>query len=146
MNPQPSNDLAGVPAPQDGAVATQLLIVSDQDRARRFYVDVLGATVARERDPVVLQLAGAWLILNGPGGPTADKPGIRAVAPSDPSVFSAALNLRVADVVGTWRRMRDAGAEFLTDPIDRGPEIRCFLRDPDGHLIELGQRTSPDAT
>ncbi|HVH30206.1 MAG TPA: VOC family protein, partial [bacterium] len=31
------------------------------------------------------------------------------------------------------------GAAFLTPPIDRGSEIRCYMRDPDGHLIEVGQ-------
>jgi catechol 2,3-dioxygenase-like lactoylglutathione lyase family enzyme len=35
------------------------------------------------------------------------------------------------------------GAEFLTPPQDRGPEIRCYVRDPDRHLIEVGQ-TSPE--
>jgi hypothetical protein len=34
------------------------------------------------------------------------------------------------------------GAEFLTPPIDRGVELRCYMRDPDGHLIEVGQVTT----
>ena len=117
------------------------MIVSDQDRSREFYVDLLDASVVRERDPVVLRLGGAWLILNGAGGPTPDKPGLSAAPPSDMSVFSAALNLRVADVQAMWKALSAKGAQFLTAPIDRGPEIRCFLRDPDGHLIELGQAT-----
>lgn len=29
----------------------------------------------------------------------------------------------------------------MTEPIDRGPEIRCYMRDPDGYLIEMGQAT-----
>jgi catechol 2,3-dioxygenase-like lactoylglutathione lyase family enzyme len=33
------------------------------------------------------------------------------------------------------------GAQFLTPPQDRGGEIRCYVRDPDGHLIEVGQTT-----
>src|SRR5215471_13678234 len=96
-------DLAGVPAPQQGVVATTLLIVRDQDRSREFYVDVLGASLIRERDPVVLRLGGMWLILNGGGGPTPDKPDIVAAPPSDPSTFASALNLRVPDVHATWR-------------------------------------------
>jgi hypothetical protein len=36
----------------------------------------------------------------------------------------------------TWALLRVLGDEFL--PKDRGSEIRCSLRDPDGHLIELG--------
>jgi lactoylglutathione lyase len=131
--------LAGVPAPRDGLVGTTLLIVSDQDRSREFYVNVLCASAIRERDPVVLRLGGMWLILNDGGGPTPDKPETIAAPPADRSRFSSALNLRVADVHSTWQRLQSAGAEFLTSPIDRGPEIRCYLHDPDGHLIEIGQ-------
>jgi uncharacterized protein (TIGR00369 family) len=131
--------LAGVPAPRHGVVGTTLLIVADQDRAREFYTGVLGASAIRERDPVVLQLGGMWLILNDGGGPTADKPDTIAAPPDDRSHFSCALNLRVADVHSTWQQVKDAGGEFLTGPIDRGPEIRCYLHDPDGHLIEIGQ-------
>jgi hypothetical protein len=29
----------------------------------------------------------------------------------------------------------------VTPPIDRGAEIRCYMRDPDGYLIEVGQST-----
>jgi uncharacterized protein (TIGR00369 family) len=135
--------LAGVPAPRDGVVATTLLIVSDQDRSREFYVDLLGASAIRERDPVVLRLGGMWLILNAGGDPTPDKPEIVAAPPADRSRFSCALNLRVADVHSTWQQLERAGAQFLTGPIDRGPEIRCYLHDPDGHLIEIGQSHTP---
>ena len=31
------------------------------------------------------------------------------------------------------------GADFLTPPIEREAEIRRYIRDPDGHLIEVGQ-------
>ena len=33
------------------------------------------------------------------------------------------------------------GDEFVTPPIDREAEIRCYMRDPDGYLIEVGQST-----
>ena len=137
--------LAGVPAPRDGVLGTTLLIVSDQDRSREFYVNVLGASAIRERDPVVLRLGGMWLILNIGGGPTPDKPETVAAPPADRSRFSSALILRVADVYSTWERLQSAGAEFLTGPIDRGPEIRCYLHDPDGHLIEIGQMNTTGA-
>jgi uncharacterized protein (TIGR00369 family) len=92
----------------------------------------------------VLRLGGMWLILNGGGDPTPDKPAIIAAPPADRSRFSCALNLRVADIHAAWQQLSSAGTEFLTGPIDRGPEIRCYLRDPDGHLIELGQRPAAD--
>jgi lactoylglutathione lyase len=31
------------------------------------------------------------------------------------------------------------GAHFLTEPKDHAIEIRAYTRDPDGHLIEIGQ-------
>src|SRR5262249_29977218 len=131
--------MIGVPAPQEGVVATTLLIVGDQDRSRQFYTEVLGASLVREHDPVVLQLGGMWLILNSAGGPTPDKRDVAAAPPPDRSVFSTALNPRVADAQATWREFTQAGAQFITEPIDNGREIRCYLRDPDGHLIEIGQ-------
>jgi hypothetical protein len=35
------------------------------------------------------------------------------------------------------------GAQFLTPPKQHQYEIRCYIRDPDGHLIEVGQTTDP---
>jgi hypothetical protein len=60
-------------------------------------------------------------------------------APSDLNHASAFLNIRVADIHAVYKLWSARGAEFLTPPIDRGVEIRCYLRDPDGHLIEVGQ-------
>jgi lactoylglutathione lyase len=50
------------------------------------------------------------------------------------------LNLRVADIQATYE-WRSRGAEFLTPPKVHSREIRCYMRDPDGHLIEVGQTT-----
>jgi len=33
--------------------------------------------------------------------------------------------------------------KFLTPPKQHETEIRCYIRDPDGHLIEVGQTTLP---
>jgi hypothetical protein len=49
------------------------------------------------------------------------------------------LNIRVADIASVYEQWHARGARFLTPPIDRGSEIRCYLRDPDNHLIEVGQ-------
>ncbi|HEX5191636.1 MAG TPA: VOC family protein [Solirubrobacteraceae bacterium] len=51
------------------------------------------------------------------------------------------MNLRVADVQSCYEQWSSRGAEFVRPPIDRGAEIRCYMRDPDGYLIELGQAT-----
>lgn len=134
-------DAKGMPAPSEGFVVTHLLIVADQDRSREFYHRVMGAEVVRERDPVMLRLANSWLILNAGGGPTDDKPDVIAAPPQSAHVLTSALNIRVADVAATYREWRARGAEFLTDPKDHGREIRCYIKDPDGHLIEVGQST-----
>ena len=129
------------PAPATGFVVTHFLVVSDQDRSREFYQSVFGATVVLERDPVILRLANSWLILNVGGGPTDDKPTVTLTLPRDPDETSAFLNLRVADIRAAYAEWSAKGAEFLTEPKDHGREIRAYIRDPDGHLIEVGQAT-----
>ena len=127
------------PAPQEGFVLTHFLVVSDQDRSREFYKNLLGGQVVLERDPVSLKVANSWLILNVGGGPTDDKPTVSLTTPSDPNRTSAFLNIRVADIATVYREWSARGAEFLTEPKDHGREIRAYIRDPDGHLIEVGQ-------
>jgi lactoylglutathione lyase len=130
------------PRPQQGFVVTQFLVVSDQDRSRDYYQTVFGATVVRERDPVIMKLVNTWLILNVGGGPTDDKPTVTLTTPPDPDRTSAFLNLRVADIRAAYSEWSARGAQFLTEPKDHGAEIRAYIRDPDGHLIEVGQTTA----
>jgi len=51
--------------------------------------------------------------------------------------------VRVADIAATYREWSAKGVEFLTEPKDHGVEVRAYIRDPDGHLIEVGQLTRP---
>jgi catechol 2,3-dioxygenase-like lactoylglutathione lyase family enzyme len=51
------------------------------------------------------------------------------------------MEVRVSNIHQAYREWRAKGAQFFTEPKDRGGEIRCFLRDPDGHLIEVGEAT-----
>ena len=135
MNPE------DFPAPKDGFVITHFLVVSDQDRSREFYRSLFDGLVLLERDPVIMKVANTWLILNGGGGPTDDKPTVTLTTPRDPNQTSAFLNVRVADIHQVYREWSAKGAEFLTEPKDHGQEIRAYIRDPDGHLIEVGQAT-----
>ena len=73
--------------------------------------------------------------------PDSHKPVVTLEPPSDPDRVSSFLNIRVADIRAIHEQWRARGAKFLTPPIDRGSEIRCYMRDPDGHLIEVGQTT-----
>jgi lactoylglutathione lyase len=129
------------PAPKEGFVITHVLIVADQDRSREFYRSLLGGQVLLERDPVIMKVANTWLTLNTGGGPTNDKPGVSLSTPADPARSSGFINVRVADIAKVYEEWSAKGAEFLTEPKDQGREIRAYVRDPDGHLIEVGQET-----
>lgn len=127
------------PAPTQGILLTYFIVSRDVDRSRRFYVDVLGGEAVLEGEPTIVALANGWITISTGGGPTDDKPTVTLEPPSDPDHASAFLNIRVADIRAMYQQWTARGAKFLTPPIDRGAEIRCYLRDPDGHLIEVGQ-------
>ena len=119
---------------------TRLLVVSDAERSRGWYTDVLGATLYREYGGTscVLELLGQWLLLVTGGGPTDDKPTVTFVPP-DPDRVSAELIFRVPDCRGAYATLTERGAEFLTPPVDSGYEVRAFFRDPDGPLFEISE-------
>jgi lactoylglutathione lyase len=132
---------ANEPLPASGFVVATLLIVKDVARARKFYERVFDAQVIEDDEPAVLRLVNTWLIINSGGGPTDDKPTVTAAPPADPDRLSIALNLRVADIHASYKLWKSRGAEFLTEPKVHDSEIRCYIRDPDGYLIEVGQTT-----
>jgi catechol 2,3-dioxygenase-like lactoylglutathione lyase family enzyme len=127
--------------PGDATALTHLLVVTDVDRSRAWYTDVLGATLHREYggDSAVLELLGCWLLLVTGGDPTEDKPTVTMAPPADPDHPSAELIFRVPDCRAAYTELRDRGAAFLTPPVDRGAETRAFFRDPDGHLFEISE-------
>jgi catechol 2,3-dioxygenase-like lactoylglutathione lyase family enzyme len=133
--------MAEFPAPTEGFVLTHFIVSDDVERSRRFYTDVLGGEVVMEGEPTIVALANGWIIINVGGGPTEDKPTVILETPPDPDRTSSFLNIRVADIASVYEEWKARGAEFLTPPMDRGAEIRCYIRDPDGHLIEVGQTT-----
>jgi catechol 2,3-dioxygenase-like lactoylglutathione lyase family enzyme len=133
--------MAEFPAPSEGFVLTHFIVSADVSRSAAFYKDVLGGEVVMEGEPTILQVANSWVIINVGGGPTEDKPEVVLDVPDDPNRVSAFLNIRVADIQACYEDWKSKGAEFLTPPQDRGAEIRCYMRDPDGHLIEVGQAT-----
>jgi lactoylglutathione lyase len=122
-------------------VVTNTLIVRDIQRSVAFYRDVLGATVLREGQPTFLRLRNIWLTINSGGGPTDDKPEVVASPPHDPKVLSIFLNLRVTDIWRYYDLWSSRGAKFITEPKVHATELRCYMRDPDGYLIEVGQTT-----
>jgi catechol 2,3-dioxygenase-like lactoylglutathione lyase family enzyme len=125
---------------------THLLVVSDLERSRGFYRDVLGAELYREYggSSVVLRFLGGWLLLVSGGGPTRDKPGVTFAPPLDPGVVSHEMTIRVPDCGAAYETLRSRGAEFLTPPVEYDWEVRCFFRDPDGHLLEISETRRSD--
>jgi len=133
--------MAEPPIPAEGIVLTHFIVSDDVERSRRFYTEVLGGETVRAGEPTTVALANGWIIINVGGGPTDDKPSVTLEAPRDPNRTSAFLNIRVADIHAVYEEWRARGADFLTEPKQHETEIRCYIRDPDGHLIEVGQTT-----
>jgi catechol 2,3-dioxygenase-like lactoylglutathione lyase family enzyme len=129
------------PAPSEGIVLTHFVVAADVAASQQFYAGVLGGVTVMQGGPTIVKLANSWIIINEGGGPTEDKPEVTLDVPADPNQVSAFLNIRVADIQQVYDEWSAKGATFLTPPIDRGPEIRCYMRDPDRHLIEVGQST-----
>jgi catechol 2,3-dioxygenase-like lactoylglutathione lyase family enzyme len=120
---------------------TTILVVADIERSVRWYADVLGASLYRAYGgtSAVFDFQGAWLLLVTGGGPTDDKPTVTFAEPSDADRVDHAFTIRVPDCDAAYQTLRARGAEFLTPPVTRGSETRCFFRDPDGHLFEISQ-------
>lgn len=139
--PAPFIDYENLPAPREGILVTQFITVRSVARSRAFYSEVLGGQVVLEENPCIVKLANSWILMNPGGPPTPDKPDISVVDYQRDNTTSIFLNLRVADIQARYEQWKANGAEFVTPPIDRGAEIRCYIRDPDGYLIEVGQAT-----
>src|SRR6478735_920160 len=129
--------------PREGISIAHFLTVADIERSARYYEKVFGARILSRGDgnaPGYLQLANIWMILNVGGGPTPDKPTVTLSVP-DPNHINSFMNFRVADIQACYELWKSRGAEFLTPPIPKYGEIRCYIRDPDGYIIEVGQST-----
>ena len=137
----PRIDFENLPAPREGFLVTHFITVRDVARSRTFYSDVLGGEVALDENPCIVKLSNSWVIMNPGGGPTPDKPDISVVNFEPGNTVSSFMNLRVADIQACYEQWSSQGADFVTAPVDRGAEIRCYMRDPDGYLIEVGQAT-----
>ena len=133
-------NLPQAPVPSAGVFVTHFLTVSDQAKSREFYAGILVGTVLTSENPCIIKLANSWIILNNGGGPTPDKPDVTLEPPSNPTRVNSFLNLRVADIQARYAEWTAKGAEFITEPLDNhGWETRCYMRDPDGYIIEVGQ-------
>lgn len=133
--------------PTEDMELTAILVVSDLERARLFYRDVLRAELHREYggSSIVFKFQGAWLLVVTGGGPTEDKPDVTFAPPVDLTSVSHSFTIRVPDCRGAYEVLMARGAQFLTPPVASGSEVRAFFRDPDGHLFEISE-SAPAAT
>ncbi len=138
--------MAELPPPPAGIVLAHFIVSDDVERSRRFYTEVLGGRVAYSGPGglTYVALSNSWIIINVGGGPTDDKPAVTLETPRDPDRVSSFLNIRVKDIEAVYAEWSARGAQFLTPPKQHQYEIRCYVRDPDGHLIEVGQTTDPE--
>jgi predicted enzyme related to lactoylglutathione lyase len=132
-------------APRDGFTISLFITVAEIERSARFYEKVFGGRILSLGDSKGasghIQIANTWLIVNVGGGPTPDKPTVTLSVPSAPDKISSFMNIRVADIHACYELWKSRGAEFITEPIPKYGEIRCYIRDPDGYIIEVGQST-----
>jgi catechol 2,3-dioxygenase-like lactoylglutathione lyase family enzyme len=136
--------MAELPPPPEGIVLAHFIVSDDVERSRRFYTEVLGGRVVFSGGPVYVELSNSWIIINVGGGPTDDKPSVTLETPRDPDRVSSFLNIRVKDIHAVYAEWSARGARFITPPKQHQYEIRCYIRDPDGYLIEVGQTTDPE--
>ena len=127
------------PAPKEGFVVTHFLTVKDIKRSVQFYADVLGGKILRDSGIGMVKIANTWIIVNVGGGPTDDKPEVYLSPPTELNRVQQFLNIRVANIQEKYKEWKAKGAEFLTEPKEHNYEFRCYIRDPDGYLIEVGQ-------
>src|ERR1700742_3513402 len=139
--PAPRIDFANLPSPTEGILVTLFITVRTVARSRDFYSRVLGGTVVLDENPCIVKLANSWILMNPGGPPTPDKPDISMVDYELGNTVSTFMNLRVADIQACYELWKSRGSDFITPPIDRRAEIRCYMRDPDGYMIEVGQAT-----
>lgn len=135
--------------PQEGFTVAHFITVADIERSAEFYKKVFGGNIVSRGDqkgaPAYIKIANTWLIINVGGGPTPDKPTVTLRPPPDPDEVSSFMNIRVADIQACFDLWRSRGATFLTEPKEKCGETRCYIRDPDGYIIEVGQ-SKPEFT
>ncbi len=116
-----------------------ILIVEDLDRALGFYVDVLGLRLGhRSGDYAQLDTGSTRLALYTRSA-MAKTLGI-ALDPPASNAPGFEVGFKVLDVDAAFVELIARGAQPMVSPTDRfWGQRTAYVRDPDGHLIELAQ-------
>ncbi|MEV2224571.1 VOC family protein [Nocardia vinacea] len=119
------------------------VLVDDQDKALRFYTEVLGfvkktevplgearwLTVVSQQEP-----DGVELLLEPDGHP--------AVRPFKEALVEDGIpftSFAVDDLHAEYKRLRGLGVRFTQEPLDQGPVVTAVLDDTCGNLIQIAQ-------
>ena len=126
--------------PDVHATVEPLLAVTDLSRSLTFWQDYMGGLLLTRWDSYAhLHLGAGRLHLAVTGDPPADR-NVRLVSPERTATEATGeVVLRVADCACVVRQLRQRGVHFLGPPARPawGGELRAFLHDPDGHLVEI---------
>ncbi|MFF4163613.1 VOC family protein [Streptomyces sp. NPDC001741] len=117
------------------------VFVDDQDKALRFYTDVLGFVKKNE----VPLGAARWLTVVSPEDPDGtelllEPDGHPAVKPYKTALVRdgiPAASFAVDDVTAEFERLRALGVRFTHDPVEMGPVTTAVLDDTCGNLIQI---------
>jgi catechol 2,3-dioxygenase-like lactoylglutathione lyase family enzyme len=120
------------------------VLVDDQEKALRFYTDVLGFVKKTE-----VPLGEArWLTVVSPDDPDGvelllEPDGHPAVKPFKQALVEDGIpftSFGVNDVNAEYQRLVDAGVRFTQPPVDMGPVATAVLDDTCGNLIQIAQK------
>ena len=119
------------------------VLVDDQQKALRFYTEVLGF---QKKTEVPLG-DHSWLTVTSPEDPDGTELVLEPDAHPAAGPFKRALvedgipftSFAVRDVVAEFERLRALGVHFTQEPVDMGPVTMAVLDDTCGNLIQIAQ-------
>ena len=117
------------------------VLVDDQEKALRFYTDVLGFT---KKTDIPLGEA-RWLTVVAPDQPEGPELLLEPDAHPAAKPFKAALvadgipatSFAVDDVQAEFQRLRGLGVRFTQEPVEMGPVTTAVFDDTCGNLIQI---------
>ena len=117
-----------------------VLVVDDLDRSLAFYTRTLGLALGHRSGPFAQLDTGTTRLALFQRRAMAATLGWDEVRPADPRAPGFEIGFKVDDVDAAYAEFTGRGAEGLVEPTDRHWGQRtAYLRDPDGHLVELAQ-------